>query len=396
LSSLNDDENKFLDKMYRRSKSLHSRRFYRAGLRKFNLFKEEENIRITQKNIYSILDRFMEWLYKKEIRPKTQVNYLVAARRYLRYSGLKIDENEFRDKVTIPRVTKIPDQPITIEDLRTLLTAGRPNPKMRALILTLVSSGMRLGEALGVNVKHLDLDAEPGRITIPAELTKARARRVAYVSREAKSALAQIVKGVSKENLVFGYSGDAWQREKVAIRTFRAVVERSSLDEKLENHRTHRIHFHAFRKFYFTKVADTLGEHIAHALTGHGFYMDTYYRKSEAERAKDYLKVVGKLTVLADVEKDDTRSEFAQILMELAGFEREELNKMDLSSLTTEQIRDAVRTKLGSGNNIASAERVIGQDQLSQYLKEGYSTVVALQNGDVVVRSPKAVDGPYI
>ena len=42
---------------------------------------------------------------------------------------------------------KIEDEPLTVDQVRRLLTVGKPNKNSRALILTLLSSGMRLAEA---------------------------------------------------------------------------------------------------------------------------------------------------------------------------------------------------------------------------------------------------------
>ena len=79
------------------------------------------------------------------------------------------------------------------------------------------------------------------------------------------------------------------------------VRERAGLTEKFEGYRStfRKVHFHLFRKFFLTKGSNVIGEHAAHALIGHSFYMDTYYRKSEEERRTDYLKLMPYLTVLS-------------------------------------------------------------------------------------------------
>ncbi|MGI0080706.1 MAG: tyrosine-type recombinase/integrase, partial [Nitrososphaerales archaeon] len=287
----------FLEKMYRRSRSEHSKRFYANGIKSFRSFCEEKNVRsISSKNPYTVLDSYVAWLDKKDMKPKTITDYVSAVRKFLSYLDVEIEPSKFKAKVTMPRVTKIADEPLKVEDVRTILSKGRPSPKTRALILLLLSSGMRIGEALSLRVSDLELDSEPVKVKVRAEYSKARTARAAYMSYEAREALRQLVRDAAKDRLVFDYSGGLWEREKVCVRTFRQVVERAGLGEKIENHRIHKIHFHSFRKFFFTKAADLLGEHIAHALCGHGFYMDTYYRKSEEERKQDYLKLMPLLT----------------------------------------------------------------------------------------------------
>lgn len=86
---------------------------------------------------------------------------------------------------------------------------------MRALIYTLLSSGMRIGEALSIKVGDVNLKEEPASIAIKAEYSKTRAGRVAYISDEAKEALEEIIdSNTPKDRLVFDYSGDLWQKGK--------------------------------------------------------------------------------------------------------------------------------------------------------------------------------------
>lgn len=231
------------------------------------------------------------------MKPKTAHDYVSAVKKYLAFVDIKVDSSLFRAKVVMPKVSTIADQPLTIEQVRTVLTKGRPNPKMRTLILMLLSSGMRIGEALSLKVKDLALDSSPATVSVRAEYSKTRVGRTGYLSDEAKEALREIVKDAPGDRLVIEYSGNLWEREKLAVRTFREVVERAGLGEKIEDHRIHRIHFHSFRKFFLTKAVDLLGDHAGHALCGHGFYMDTYYRKSEEERAQDYLRLMPQLSV---------------------------------------------------------------------------------------------------
>ena len=306
----------FLQKVYRRSKSEHSRRFYALGIKCFQEYCEAASVKdVDQKNVYAVLDSYVAWLDKKGLKAKTIADYVSAVRKFLAYLDIEIQSSTFKSKVTMPKVSKIDDKPLNLDELRQVIAKGRPNPKMRALIYTLVSSGMRLGEALNIAVGDVNLKEEPASISIKAEYSKSRTGRVAYISDEAKEALKEIMpRNTPKERLVFEYSGDLWQREKVATRTFREVVERAGLNEKIQNHRIHKIHFHNFRKFFLTKGTDRIGEHAAHALCGHGFYMDTYYRKSEEERKQDYLALMPNLTVFGGNEME---AEHARLMREI-------------------------------------------------------------------------------
>lgn len=339
---------------------MHSKRFYSFGVEKFERFCKEEGLDVSQDNVYSVLDSFVTWLDKKGLKAKTIVDYMSAVRRFLAYLGINMEPGAFKNKVVMPRVTKIADAPLRVEDVRTILTKGRPSPKLRTIILTLLSSGMRIGEALSLKVGDLNLETSPGTVTIRAKYAKTKVGRTAYVSDEAKEALKIITKDAAKDRLVFDYSGDLWAREKSAIRTFREIVDRAGLGEMIESHRIHKIHFHSFRKFFLTKAVDILGDHAGHALCGHGFYMDTYYKKSEDERRQDYLKLMPHLSVSSQAEKVDIRTELAKQLMLIAGFKNEEVNSMNVSEISDEDIQMKIRQRLlGAMANNGNRQRVI-------------------------------------
>lgn len=55
---------------------------------------------------------------------------------------------------------------------------------MQVLTMLLVSSGLRVGEALQIKVKDLNLEANPPKINLPAEITKTGVERDVYLTRE--------------------------------------------------------------------------------------------------------------------------------------------------------------------------------------------------------------------
>jgi hypothetical protein len=220
---------------------------------------------------------------------------------------------------------------------------------------------MRLSEAMNLHVKDIDLSAEPARATLRAEITKGKRARVAYMSDEARDAVKEIVQRADPDRFVFDYSGDIWSRTKITTVTFRRVVERAGLGEKLENHRIHKIHFHLFHKYFLTKGSDVIGEHAAHAICGHGFYMDTYYKKSAEERAADYRKLVPHLTVFARVEpgQADVLSAMNRRFLQVFNFTDEEIRGLgDLSGLSPGDLQKLIATKDGKARPLKAEKDV--------------------------------------
>ena len=410
-------KDEFIQAMFRKSHSVHSRRFYEVALRKFAEFCEEKEIfEVNDQNVYDALNRFVEWNDARGIRSKTIIDYLSGTKRFLLYQDIEIDENRYRNKVSVPRVTKIDDQPLTLGLIRSLLSFGLPNKKMLALILTLLSSGMRLAEAMNLRIADLELDSTPARVHIKAEYSKTKRDRIVFISDEAKEAIKDILYDVAPASqeecekrrhvarskvaappgrYVFDYTGDIWQREKLAILNFVRVRERAGLTEKFEGYRStfHKVHFHLFRKFFLTKGSDVIGEHAAHALIGHSFYMDTYYRKSEEERRTDYLKLMPYLTVLSShpAEMEDVGEKIKRQMLRAVGYSQEEMARLKLSELDDDAVQRLIREKLfATVMNNGQRQKVVSSGDVERWIGEGWEWMGSLPDGRSVLRLPSS------
>ncbi len=389
-------EKQFLEKVYRRSHSEHSKRYYEFGINNFRKFCAGAAITtLSQREIYQVLDDYVSWLDKRGTRPKTIADCVSAVRKFLGFLEIEIESVKFRSKVTMPKITKIDDRPINIGDIRLVLARGKATPQMRALVFTLISSGMRIGEALSIHVSDLNLQAHPATIQIKPEYSKTRTARVAYVSDEAKEALGELVKKRAAQDFVFPYSGSLWVREKYANRAFRRMVARAGLNEMIDGHRIHKLHFHNFRKFFLTKGSDTIGEHAAHALCGHGFYMDTYYRKSEEERAADYLKLMPRITVFGDenVSMREVEVMTRKQILQFSGFSEQEIDELgDLSKYSIEDLKELDRKKESEklGLNGHSTQKIVPWSEVRQAITDGWELVSKLEDtNEAIVRLPK-------
>lgn len=171
---------------------------------------------------------------------------------------------------------------------------------------------------------------------------------------------------------------------------FRRVVDRAGLNDLIEDHRIHKVHFQMFRKFFLTKGSDVIGEHAAHALCGHGFYMDTYYQKSEDERAADYQKLMPKLTVFGTAEGPAGRADFnREILAKVGGHKKEELDKLDLENLPDEEVQRMVRERLmGTMASNGGRQRVVPVGEVENHLQKGYDFVSLLLGDKAILKLP--------
>jgi hypothetical protein len=115
----------FAEKKFRRSKSIHTKRYYEAGIRRFKVYCEQKRIsEVDDESVYGILDGFVGWLDAQGIKPKTLTGYVHSAKKFLLFLDVRIDAQRFREKVEQPRILKIEDEPLSMETLRRVVSVG--------------------------------------------------------------------------------------------------------------------------------------------------------------------------------------------------------------------------------------------------------------------------------
>jgi integrase len=322
--------------LYTLTHSEHSRKFYTVGVVRFAEFCTEEKVKeATNRNVYDIILRFARWNDSRGLRGKTIRGYVFAVKALLGAHNVEIKEEKYKNRVRkwLPRVLEIDEDPLTIEKVRVLLSKGKPNKKMRALILVGLSGGMRLAEALHLKFADLDLESNPATIQIRAAYTKNKRNRQIFVSDEARDALKEITEGRAEDELVFPYAGNILAREKAAYDTFAKVKQRALLNDRFQDYMSAfgKVHYHLFRKMFLTKGSDVIGESATNALIGHGFYMDTYYQKPLEERKQDYRKLMPHLTVFGPgptIQREEIKKEVYRVMLRREGLKPEQIEEI--------------------------------------------------------------------
>ncbi|MDG6945678.1 MAG: tyrosine-type recombinase/integrase [Nitrososphaerota archaeon] len=374
----------FLHRMYRKKKSLQTKRFYKAGVDKLREFCELKGIQINKRNVIDVLDRYVDWLdtegkllkdgKRTGLKAKSVVDYFSGAKRFIVANDIPLNNDKLRNKVVLPGVTLIDEEPMRADTARRLLTAGRPGPYMRALILVMWTGGMRLAEALQMAVGDVDFKTTPVKVTLRQEITKNGRKRITFITDEAAAALKEVIpSGTSKERLLFDISkGDILARSKWAEAAFGRVRRRAGLNDLVPNHRVHQVHLHNMRKFWLTKGSDVMGFAAAHAIAGHGLYMDTYYSKTEDERMADYVKFIPHLEVLThEASKAEQMERSRRETLLAIGIDKKVVEGIPmLGQMSTSEFAALIETKREEGD---TAPTVFEQ------LKETQKQLAALQ-----------------
>lgn len=183
------------------------------------------------------------------------------------------------------------------EEIKKLLGAlGETSTGLRdaSLAILMLNTGLRISEALGLEARDV-WDFERGgildEIIIRAEITKSKRERFMPLNEDAKSAIAQAIELIGRENLSashplwFGRKKDSLGNPKKLIsRSFEAIIKEARIKAGLSQFVTS----HSFRHTFITSlIRETKDIQIAADLAGHANLSTTllYTHRSRDEKA---------------------------------------------------------------------------------------------------------------
>ncbi len=253
------------------------------------------------------LIKFAAFLHSRP--PKTAKTYIGGVKEYLGYNGIELTQRQLKAiRLKLPKgnartVEKDMDSAIISKILQ------HTDLKGKALILTLASSGMRIGEALSITIDDIDLAAKPATILIRGEYAKTGEHRLTYASREAVESLDEWLRvrvqylkaamnknnglvnsGIGKtknenDNRVFPFS------QAVAEYLWNNAVNNAGLLSVDKGTNRKQLRIHQLRKFFRSQLALDCPVDIVEALMGHeGYLTEAYRRYTKAQMAEYYLK----------------------------------------------------------------------------------------------------------
>jgi integrase len=146
------------------------------------------------------------------------------------------------------------DKVPTTDELRRIVHHLQVNGK--ALVLTLASSGMRVGETLQLKLSDIDLTSDPPVISIRGDYTKTGESRWAFISSEAKEALeawlrvrGPYIKSATGKSHIYRKEVEGEERISpfavtTAERLWRSAIRKAGLDIRDSRTLRYQIHLH--------------------------------------------------------------------------------------------------------------------------------------------------------
>ena len=247
---------------------------------------EEMKITKNKKDIFKALQSWVNWLNRNGVSESSIPIYFSHLRTFLYYHGITITDQERKREIKYPKISEDERHGLTVEEIKQIMNES--SPKRKALYTMLLSSGLRIGEAVQLRKKDLELVGQNFMINVKGEYTKTGKGRKCFMSKEATRMVLPLWKRTNE--LIFGTNKD---REKSCIAEhvrFNAYREKAGLLEKY-GHSTHfHISLHSFRAYFITKVSRH-DPNLAKRLAGQKSYLEQYDRLSIQEKIEIYKKV---------------------------------------------------------------------------------------------------------
>ncbi len=263
-----------------------------------------------EQSVYDLLQSWVNWNVECERKCGTVRSYFSRVHAYLHYRGIKLTDKDIRENIDFPKQVKEELHGLTLDEIQRILENA--NPRKKGLYLALLSSGMRIGEALQVRKRDIDLSQQRPLIRIEAENTKTASTRTVVVSKEAVRFLIRRLEELNGGDLVWGTHENPQFAETNESQIFNSACEKAGFDKKYRSNGRRQISLHSFRAYFFTKVARK-DENYAHKMMGHGGYLPQYDRMNDSEKLDLYLQFEPSLLVYSQVIEKDVKEEVAHL-----------------------------------------------------------------------------------
>lgn len=241
----------------------------------------------TDPSFYQYLNLFVQYLVKKKLQPRSVRAYFSSIKQYLRSLGFRIYNEDVKQFVRLPKVLKEKKYALSENDIQKLV--NKASPRMKIVLLCLISSGMRASELL--QLKWTDLN-KPA-VNLRAEITKMGVERTTFFSSQAW-ALVESLK--QKSDYVFCSKYTPLFSLQELEKDFDIVRSKARLTDRYALSKVHKITLHRLRAFCKTQASIIKDKDYAEDLIGHEGYLSTYYNLTQEAKYTIYKTIEPALT----------------------------------------------------------------------------------------------------
>jgi integrase len=139
----------------------------------------------------------------------------------------KIHNEDFKAELNFPKSVKERHESLSLETIKKILDYA--SPERKALYLTLLSSALRIGEAVQLRKRDLEVFGQRLKISVRAKYTKTKQERITFISKEAEAYVRPILDRTSPDKLVFGTNEEPFQAMQNEETYFLRLRQRQAL-----------------------------------------------------------------------------------------------------------------------------------------------------------------------
>ncbi len=247
-----------------------------------------------------LVQDFINFFRKTHVVPVIR-GKISGINKYLKYRKVGVDTQE----LVYPQTLREEPHALTIDEIHKIFKVAKWHKQ--AYYLALISTGARPVEIIGLRVKDITWNQERRCYValIPAYLTKKKLARTTRFSTEVTPYLNRILGNLKNEtDLVFTKNSNLkYARSNEGV-VFKSYCEKVGLDKKFETTGRMKVNLYCFRGYFFTNALGALSDSkdMAHALIGHGAYIQEYQRRTLPEKL-DLWEEVESSVLVFDLEK---------------------------------------------------------------------------------------------
>ena len=267
------------------------------------------------------------------------------------------------------------------------------------------TDGLRLGDLKDLHLSdEIRFEKVPATVMVKSKLSKARHQYFSFIGEEGATYIKEYLEERRKqgEELTYespllqfdvrGVRKNAFLRTTLVTRDIREAIEQAGL----------KMRPYVLRAYFSTAldIAESKGM-ISHPwrqfIMGHKGDIEARYSTNKRlppdmieEMRESYKKCLKYMeTRVSEVSEDNARLYLQQQLLSAVGYRQDEIDRMNLADLNTEDFQRLLRDKVaGAMASNGSKQKLVPMNEIEKLLSEGYEFQAVLPNGKAIMKIP--------
>jgi integrase len=265
------------------------------------------------------------------------------------------------------------------------------------------TDGLRLGDIKDLRISdEIQFDKTPSMVMVKNKLSKARHQYFSFIGEEGATYIKEYLEERRKQGEELTYDSPLLQfdvrgvkknnflRTTLVTRDIREAIEQAGL----------KMRPYVLRAYFSTAldIAESKGL-ISHPwrqfIMGHKGDIEARYSTNKRlspdmieEMRQSYQKCLKYMeTRMSEVSEDNARLYLQQQLLSAVGYRQDEIDKMDLADISTDDFQKLLRDKVaGAMTSNGSKQKLVPMNEIEKLLSEGYEFQAVLPNGKAIMK----------